>query len=101
MGSPLDNLQNLLPNLFAVVGSSVAIILLIALQGKVDKELRTVMRLLVLGIFFAVFAHAGFELAVALEFISEAPLMKIMGTLLSIGSVFFIIAGLIGLKPLE
>jgi len=56
--------EPILPNILAMVSSCVAIILLGMVIPKIGGGIGVVLKLLSAGIFFAVFAHAGVELAV-------------------------------------
>jgi len=84
-----------------LVSSFVAMIFLSMGIPKIGGSFGKMLKLLISGIFLAVFAHAGFELLGAYGVINEEFLMKIMGLLLSLGSVCFIVAGYVGLKALK
>lgn len=88
----------ILPNILAMISSFVAIVLLAVVILKVGGSLGVVLKLLSAGIFFAVFAHAGIELASIYGIVAEELLMPVMGALLTAGSILFMIAGLYGLK---
>lgn len=88
----------ILPNILAMVSSFIAIILLGIIILKIGGSIGVVLKLLSAGIFFAVFAHAGIELASLYGIVEEAVLMPVMGALLTVGSVLFMIAGVCGIK---
>jgi len=90
----------IIPNILALFGSLISMIVLSTLIPKIGGSIGLVLRFLILGIFFSVFIHAGAELARAYSLLSEKALMGFMGILLSLGSLFFIIAGIIGIKSL-
>ncbi len=93
------DLVELIPNLIAMIASLIAIFFLarFAMQMR-GGSLATVVNLLVWGIFLSVTLHAAFELGSLYGLISGETLFVVMGTLLSIGSILFIVAGYLGLK---
>ncbi len=90
-----------LPNILAMIGSLTTIIVLGILIPKIGGSIGLMLRLLIVGIFFAVFLHAASELAAIYNLLSTQTLLLVMGTLLSLGSLFFIVAGIIGIKSLN
>ncbi len=90
----------IIPNLVALATSLISMILLSRLIPKIGGSIGLVLRFLILGIFFSVFMHSGFELAKVYNLLSENTLMVCMGILLSLGSLFFIISGIIGIRSL-
>jgi len=90
--------NEILPNVLAMISSFAAMLLLGMIAPKIGGILGAIIKLLIAGIFFAVFAHASLELASVYGMVNEAELMPMMGWLLTIGSVFFMLAGLLGLK---
>jgi hypothetical protein len=93
------NYIEILPNLIAFIASFTAAIMLLMLAYKMrGGRIGKVVNLLVAGILLSVTVHAVFELASIFNIISGDALFIIMGTLLSVGSLFFIAAGVVGLK---
>lgn len=90
-----------MPNIIAMISSFAAMIILGMVAPKIGGSIGSMLKLLIAGIFFAVFTHAGVELAKAYGLLGEGVFMQIMGTLLTTGSICFIIAGIIGLKALK
>jgi hypothetical protein len=88
-------------NILALIGSSISMIMLGMLIPKIGGSIGLMIKLLIVGIFFSVFIHAGIELAVIYNLIPHHELMRGMGALLSLGSLFFIFAGIVGLKSLK
>jgi len=91
----------ILPNVLAMISSFIAMILLGLVAPKIGGVLGRMLKLLIAGIFFAVFLHAGVELAQLYGAVDEAVFLPIMGALLTIGSALFMVAGLVGLKSLK
>jgi hypothetical protein len=91
----------IIPNILAMLGSLISMVLLAMIIPKIGGSIGLMIKLLILGIFFSVFIHAVCELATAFCLLSEQILMPIMGVLLSIGSLFFILASIVGLKSLK
>lgn len=89
------------PNIFAMVCSLFAMIILVRLVPRIGGSFGRMIKMLVAGIFFSVFLHAAAELAEVFGLMPSEVLMPLMGLLLTIGSVTFIAAGVIGLKSLE
>ena len=94
-------LINIIGNLTALVSSFAAVIMLMKVSKKIGGSIGHMLKFLVLGIFFAVFIHSGFELLAIFQLIDQVSLMKTMGILLTVGSLCFIFSGLIGLKMLK
>ena len=94
-------LKLILPNVIAMIFSIVAMIQLFYAAFKIGGVIGKIFKLLVIGIFFAVFIHAGVELLEGLGFIKEKYFLSIMGALISTGSVFFVIAGSIALDKFK
>ncbi len=94
-------MEGIIPNILALIGSSISMIVLTMLIPKIGGSIGLMLRLLITGIFFSVFVHSGAELAQTYNLLSEHALMQIMGALLSIGSLFFILAGIVGIKSLK
>lgn len=89
----------IVPNIIAMASSIIAIILLVQLARQMKGgSLSSVINLLVAGIALSVTIHAGAELANIYGLISEDVLFPIMGSLLSLGSILFIVAGVKGLQ---
>lgn len=88
-------------NSLAIISSLVAAYFLIRMARKLGGEFGNAVKFLVAGIFFAVFLHSVFEFIAAAGLLTENLLMILMGTLVTIGSVCFIIAGIKGKKALE
>ncbi|WP_419831319.1 hypothetical protein [Endozoicomonas atrinae] len=59
------------------------------------------LKVITVGIFFSVFCHAGFELMALFDMIDEELLFPVMGSLLSIGSLTFVIGGVMLLNGEE
>lgn len=93
--------SEILPNIVALIGTFITMIVLSLVATKIGGVLGKMVKLLIVGIFFSVFLHSGFEVAGAYHMINEEALMRVMGGLLTIGSIFFIYAGLVGLKALK
>jgi PAS domain S-box-containing protein len=88
-----------LPNMVAMVTSLGAMAALSALAVKMTGgRLAVVARLVAAGVFFSVFLHAGSELAETYGLIGTKRLMEVMGALLSVGSVLFCAAGIVGVR---
>lgn len=90
-----------IPNIIAMISSLAAMLMLLKVIPKIGGSIGRMIKMLVAGIFCSVFLHAGVELAEVFALIGEAALMPIMGTLLTVGSFAFIIAGWIGIKSFE
>lgn len=88
-------------NILALIGSLISMILLGIIIPKIGGSIGLLLKLLIVGIFFSVFIHAAAELAVIYNLLPEQILMPTMGVLLSVGSIFFILAGIIGIKSLK
>lgn len=91
----------ILPNILAMISSFGAMILLGMVIPRIGGSLGKMLKLLIVGIFFAVFIHAAAELARLYGIIGDDVLMPMMGMLLTIGSVFFAVGGFVGLKALK
>jgi hypothetical protein len=91
-------LREILPNLIAMCCSLIAMIELIIVAMKIGGVMGKILKLVTVGIFFSIFDHAAFELASVLNLISEHQLMHTMGIFITLGSLFFIAAGTIGIK---
>lgn len=91
----------MLPNIMALICSLIAMIQLIIAAPKIGGAVGKILKLLTVGIFFSVFIHAGFELIGKAGFFNEHDLLVIMGVLISVGSLFFIIAGTIAIKKFK
>lgn len=86
---------HLIPNIIALVLSLVAVVMLLQLTAKMrGGQLASVMNWMLMGIVFAVAIHAAAEMGELLGLLPEGILFYIMGTLLSLGSLCFIIAGI-------
>lgn len=94
-------MDGIIPNILALIGSSISMIVLSMIIPKIGGSIGLVLRFLIIGIFFSVFIHSAAELAQIYNLLSENILMWIMGVLLSLGSLFFILAGIIGIKNLS
>ena len=90
-----------LSNTLALLGSLIAMISLSMMIPRIGGSIGLVLKLLIAGIFFSVFIHAAIEFAVIYKLLPEQSLMPVMGTLLFIGSLFFIFAGILGNKSLR
>lgn len=88
-------------NILALISSFLAVVFLTIAAFRVGGSIGKALKMIALGIFFAVFIHAGFELAETYNIISSEALMPVMGTLLTFGSILLSIAGYIGLKAFE
>jgi len=89
----MDMIQ-ILPNIIAMILSFIATIMLGTLAYKMrGGQLGRIMTLLVIGISLSVTIHAAFELADLFELLAPNTIFTIMGILLSLGSIFFIVAG--------
>lgn len=89
------------PNIVAMICSLIAMIQLFIAAFKIGGIMGRIFKLLVIGIFFSVFIHAGVELAERFIYIEGEHFMLIMGTLISLGSVFFVIAGSIAISTFK
>ncbi len=94
-------LKLILPNIIAMLFSIVAMIQLISAAFKIGGAIGKIFKLIVVGIFFAVFIHAGVELLEGYGLVKEEYFLFIMGTLISIGSVFFVVAGSIAINKFK
>ena len=92
-----DQIANILAMIFSLIGVVMLTKAALAMGGEFGKSLKVI----VVGIFLAVFVHAGFELAAAYELMSEEVLMFSMGILLSTGSLAFAYAGYSTLKEIQ
>lgn len=92
----------ILANITAVLFSFTGIISLFSFSRKlVGDTFSNVIKLIVWGIFFAVFIHSIVELLDATKIINEDTVAPLMSLLLSIGSAFFAFAGRAGLKIIK
>jgi hypothetical protein len=89
------------PNIIAMIFALVAMIQLCFAAFKIGGTIGRIFKLLTMGIFFAVFIHAGVELVERFGFIKEEYFLLIMGMLISLGSVFFVIAGFIAIRAFK
>ena len=88
-------------NIAAMLISLSAIIMLMRISIKMGGEIGRMVKLLTVGIFLSVFAHAAFELLVVMSVIDEKALFPVMGSLLTVGSIMFVWAGRIAMKALD
>jgi hypothetical protein len=93
----LENLINILTMLFSII----AIVLLVQLSIKVGGSVGKILKLIVAGIFFSTIFHQIFGFLSTYGFISHGVFESFMGTLLGIGSILFIIAGVVGIKEFK
>ncbi len=93
--------MEIIPNVIAMICTFVAMIMLGRIFPKIGGSIGRMIKLIIVGLFFSLFLHAGFELAEAFHLLGENILMPIMGILMSIGSIALIAAGWVGLKSLE
>jgi hypothetical protein len=92
---------SILPNLLAMVTSLLAMLLLAGAALRLGGSIGLMLKLVVAGVFFSVFLHAGTELAEVFGLIGEKVLFVLMGSLLSGGSLAFGLAGLVGIRALR
>jgi hypothetical protein len=90
-----------LPNALAMIASAAAMVLLATLIPRIGGQLGWVMKLMILGVFFSVFLHAGVELAQIFGAVAPERLMATMGFLLTIGSISFCAAAALGVRALR
>jgi hypothetical protein len=90
-----------LPNVVAMATSLVAIVSLSILAPKLGGQIGLVLKLVVVGVFFSVFLHAGVELAEVRGLLRDGAIMALMGVLVSLGSVSFCAAAVVGLRALR
>jgi hypothetical protein len=90
-----------LPNVVAMFSSAAAMIALGLVIPRLGGHLGAMLRLVIVGVFLSVFLHAGFELAATFGAVSARALMVTMGVLVSVGSVSFCAAGIVGLRALR
>jgi hypothetical protein len=91
-----------LPNVVAMLASIAAMASLATLAAKMTGgQLAIVAKLIALGVFFAVFLHAGIELAEMFELVGAKTVMVVMSVLLSVGSLSFCAAGILGVRALR
>ena len=93
--------MQMLPNFIALIFSLTATVTLLAASKKIGGFVKQVLVLLMGGIFLSVTAHAAFELAAAFGVFTEDQLLPIMGTLLSVGSMFFIAAAVLAVRKFK
>ena len=91
----------MIPNVVAMALSGAALVLLRTVQGKLGGGVGSMLRWIVLGVFLSVFLHASVELSQALNILSADTTLVIMGLLLSVGSVCFCVAGVVGSRALS
>ena len=87
------NLLELLPSLIAVIFSSVSFYFLLLLARKLGWDKRII--IVDIGIFFGVVIHSLFEFLTTIQLVNADIIFTIMSTLLMIGSIFFLISGLL------
>ncbi len=85
-------------NMTAMIAAFIAMCYLGIVVSKIGGSIGMMLRFLILGIFLAVFVHAGFELATAFGFIDDSFSKTITAVLLTLGSVSFIAGGSIGAR---
>jgi hypothetical protein len=91
-----------LPNVVAMVASLAAMAALTSLALRMSGgQFAAVLKLVTVGVFFSVFLHAGAELAEMFDLLGARRLMNVMGILLSVGSVAFCAAGVLGVRALR
>lgn len=95
------NTISTLPSVIAMTASLAACISLGAVVRKLGGEIGLMLRLLAVGLFLAVFLHAGLELAQVFGLFGATTLMIGMATLLSLGSLAFCAAAWVGLRALR
>lgn len=88
-------------NFLALIGSFISMILLGMIIPKIGGSIGLLLKMLIVGVFFSVFIHAAIELAAIYNLLPGQVLMPTMGVLLSVGSLFFILAGIIGINSLK
>ncbi|MBI5196103.1 MAG: hypothetical protein HZA10_07255 [Nitrospirae bacterium] len=91
----------IIPGIIAMISSLIAMVMLSRVIPIIGGSIGRMIKMMVTGIFFSVFLHAGFELAAGFGLISEGSLMIIMGILITAGAIAFIAAGNIGIKSLK
>lgn len=88
-------------NVIAMGASFVGVIMLGKVSAKVGGVIGSCLKLVVVGIFFSIFIHAGVEMLAAYDLMDEEVLLPIMGVLLSLGSVIIAYAGYTTAKKLQ
>lgn len=93
--------NTLIPHVLAMCSSLAAVVSLSAVARMVGGQIGTMVKLLVAGVFLAVFMHAGAELAQATGLLEDGVLMMVMGGLLTLGSLSLCAAAWVGWKALR
>lgn len=88
-------------NVLAMLASFIAMISLAVISPKIGGGVGKMFKLLIVGIFLSVLAHSALELSASYGYLREALLMQLMGGLLTLGSIFFIIAAYVGYKTFK
>lgn len=94
-------IAHVLPSLLALLASTAAIATLAFMSRRIGGQIGRSLRLVVAGVFFSVFLHAGAELADALGLIPPDTLLALMAGLVTLGSVSFFAAGILGVRALR
>jgi light-regulated signal transduction histidine kinase (bacteriophytochrome) len=90
----LIEILELFPSLIAVLFSIIGLISLFTLARKLGGDMGKILLLINTGVFFGVGIHALFEFLTVSQIYKGELIFSIMSLLLSIGSIFFLIAGL-------
>ena len=94
-----EAIANVLALLFSLVG--IVLLVVVLVKFKIAGTIGKFFKWMIVGIFLAVVVHAAFELAAIYNVINEQALFPVMGTLLSIGSLCFIIGSWIALRDFK
>lgn len=90
-----------LPNVLAMVTSLAAMVSLGLVIPRLGGQIGSVLKLVIVGVFFSVFLHAAVELAEVLGLLGPDVLMVAMGSLVTVGSLSFCAAAFVGLRALR
>jgi methyl-accepting chemotaxis protein len=87
------DLFEIIPSFSAFILSSISFYFLLVFAKKLDWDRRII--IIDIGIFFAVVIHSLFEFLTIIEVITSEIIFTIMSSLLMIGSLFFLLAGIL------
>ena len=84
------------PNVLAMICTLIAVIMLIKIALKMGGILGEMLKYISAGLFFSILVHSFAELLNVFGLLDEKILLPLMGILLTLGSLLFIWASIIG-----
>lgn len=87
--------------IIAMLISLLAMILLVIASAKIGGIVGKIFKFLVAGIFFSVTIHSILELLSQFNILPMGPIMSAMSISITIGAIFFIIAGILAIRKFK